>query len=113
MDVKQQLPDEPWQLEELAFQSQTAVVGGLIGRFRALWYSVAAKWAVRHLITQQNQINRLIYQSLQSQAAWLSAQDKELVSLRQQLAEVTAQLVQTQKRLAELEEKELGGTEGN
>ncbi|MBN1639711.1 MAG: glycosyltransferase family 2 protein [Anaerolineae bacterium] len=45
-------------LREFQFRSSTPVVGPLIGRVRALWYSVAARWAMRYLMQQQEAINQ-------------------------------------------------------
>lgn len=46
-------------LQEFEFRSTLPVVGPLIAWFRSLWYSVAARWAVRDLIRQQAAINQL------------------------------------------------------
>lgn len=48
-------------LQEFEFNSQVPLIGPLIARFRSLWYSVAARWAVRFLIRQQNDINNYLY----------------------------------------------------
>lgn len=45
-------------LKEYQFHSAVPVLGPLIARFRSLWYSVAARWAIRDLIRQQEAINR-------------------------------------------------------
>ncbi len=45
-------------LTEWAFDSDTPLVGTLLARIREGWYSVAARWAVRHLMQQQDAINR-------------------------------------------------------
>lgn len=89
---------ESWLIEEFAFT-------GALGRLRLWWYSVAARWAVYHLIRQQNQVNQLIRRELLDQAAWLSAQDQDQVALRQQVAELRTQLVQANKRIALLEQQ--------
>lgn len=89
---------ETWLLEEWQFE-------GVIGRLRLLWYSVASRWAVFYLIRQQNQVNGLIRQELLDQAEWLTAQDREQVELRQQVAELRTQLVQAQKRIVALEQR--------
>ncbi len=47
-------------LEEWTFNSDACLVGPLLTRVRMGWYSVAAKWAVRHLIRQQDRINQQI-----------------------------------------------------
>lgn len=51
-------------LQEFEFRSDVPLIGPLIARFRTLWYSVAARWAVRFLIRQQNDINNYLYKAL-------------------------------------------------
>ncbi|RME35162.1 MAG: glycosyltransferase family 2 protein [Thermoflexia bacterium] len=45
-------------LQEFQFRSQVPVIGPLIAGFRTLWFNVAARWALRDLIRQQEAINR-------------------------------------------------------
>jgi hypothetical protein len=45
-------------LREFRFRSSVPLIGPLIARIRALWYGVAARWAVRYLIQQQESINQ-------------------------------------------------------
>jgi GT2 family glycosyltransferase len=45
-------------LQEFEFRSEIPIVGPLISRFHSLWYSLAARWAVRDLIRQQEAINQ-------------------------------------------------------
>lgn len=58
------LPDEPARsaerpvLEEFSFKSVIPVVGPLIAGFRALWYDIAARWAVRHLRQQLEAVSQ-------------------------------------------------------
>lgn len=66
-------------LQEFEFRSSVPVVGSLLARLRLLWYSVAARWAVRYLIQQQEAIN-------QQQDVYLHA----LISMSRQLARLTA-----------------------
>lgn len=82
-------------LQEFEFRSTLPVVGPLIAWFRSLWYSVAARWAVRDLIRQQVAINQLQERRIRSlewriteesifltrQIAWLTQEAK---ALRQQ-----------------------------
>ena len=44
--------------------SRLPVVGGLLHRFRAMWYAVALKWYTRPLLVQQNQFNMGTVQAL-------------------------------------------------
>ena len=66
-------------LQEFEFRSSVPVIGPLLARLRLLWYSVAARWAVRYLIQQQEAIN-------QQQDVYLHA----LISMSRQLARLTA-----------------------
>jgi GT2 family glycosyltransferase len=45
-------------LEEFEFQSSMPIIGPLIAQLRSLWYSIAARWAMRHLAKQQDIVNR-------------------------------------------------------
>ncbi len=51
-------------LREYEFRSTVPLLGPWIARFRSLWYSVAARWAVRDLIQQQEAINRSLERKL-------------------------------------------------
>ncbi len=66
---------EPPALTEYEFHSETPVIGPLVARLRDAWYGVAARWAIRHLIRQQNEINQ--------RQAMLNRQQEE-VNRRQQ-----------------------------
>lgn len=50
--------DEQHRLKEIEFQSQFPMVGQLVAYIRERWYSVAARWAIRNLMLQQDRINR-------------------------------------------------------
>lgn len=58
LGVGETLTLEVPSLKEFEFQSNVPVFGRFITRLRTLWYSVAARWAVRDLIRQQEMINR-------------------------------------------------------
>jgi len=45
-------------LEEFEFHSTVPIIGGVIETFRRAWYTVTAKWAIRHLVAQQQAINQ-------------------------------------------------------
>lgn len=47
-------------LSEFQFRSRIPVLGPLIAWFRSFEYGLSSRWAVRHLIIQQETINRLI-----------------------------------------------------
>jgi len=55
------LPD----LEEFDFRSTVPLLGKAIAAFRRTWYTVAAKWAIRHLMAQQQAINQYFSRRLE------------------------------------------------
>ena len=80
----------------------------LIGRFRRWVHRLAGEWAIRYLIQQQNEINLqqnqmdlLLKESLQSV-------DQDLVETHKQLAQLTTLVAQQQKKIESLESKLLG-----
>ena len=110
-----EMQDQNWLLTkahvvERPFASETAVIGGLIVRFRQFWNSMAAKWYIRPLLQQQNEFNQLIAHSIREQSEWLIAQDHDQTANNHNIAELTVQLIQTNhllhsidKRLSRLE----------
>jgi GT2 family glycosyltransferase len=56
-------------LQEYRFRSSVPVVGPLIARIRSAWYGVAARWAVRNLMWQQEAINQQQEASVRSLVA--------------------------------------------
>jgi len=48
------------RLTEHRFRSRVPVIGPVISRFRALEYSLAARWAIRHLMAEQEAVNRMV-----------------------------------------------------
>jgi hypothetical protein len=98
--------DSPqWQVKEQPFVSNTPVIGPLIVRFREAWNGVAAKWYVRPLIAQQNEINRQLVETMRQIQYQLIEQDKTQTNTVHDTAEITAQLVQMNRLLQALEER--------
>lgn len=93
------------QVQEQPFHSDAPLVGPLIARFRALWNSVSTRWYVRPLLEQQNRFNRLLVERLHDHEQRLIAQDREQANLTHDLAELTAQLVKTNRLLASIDER--------
>jgi len=52
-------------LTEFEFRSAIPVLGGLVAAIRRAFFMVAAKWALQHVMGQQNAINRVIAERLQ------------------------------------------------
>jgi len=96
---------EKSQIKERPFVSETAVIGGLIAKFRELWNSVATKWYIRPLLQQQNEFNRLIARAVYEQDERLIAQDRDRVDSNSNIAELTSQLIQTNRLLNSIDER--------
>jgi hypothetical protein len=101
------------QIKSVPLQSNTPVVGPLIAKFRNAWGSVAAKWLIAQMVAQQNEFNHLIAVQLESSYEQLIEQDRELVALTRQVAEMQlamrhlqGQVQQLEAQLAKLEANE-------
>lgn len=99
-----------WTLQEWQFPTRPGVLPGLVRRIRQAWYSVAAQWAVRHLIQQQRLINTTLQAELRTLKAdnqaltqqvqdqqkwfgdWLAQQEQNQAHLTRQMAELTLAL---------------------
>jgi hypothetical protein len=84
-------PTEP-ALAEFDFGSKVPLLGPAIAGFRSLWYSVAARWAVRYLAKQQEAINRQYQTRLEEQETMHRHAVRSLVALSQEVARVIQQL---------------------
>ena len=62
------------------------MIGSLVARLRSLWYDVAARWAVRHLMGQQAVINQQQRIIDQQQSLLNQVYIRSLVSLSQEVA---------------------------
>jgi hypothetical protein len=72
-------------LQEYEFRSSVPVIGPLLARVRSLWYGVAARWAMRYLMQQQEAIN-------QQQDVYV----RSLVSMARELAHLALSVGGTQ-----------------
>ena len=100
-------PADDWfydkaEVQEQPFSSPTRLVGPLIARFRSLWNSVSTKWYVRPLLQQQNRLNRLLVERLHDHELRLVEQDREQTALARDMAELAAQVRQTNRLLASI-----------
>lgn len=103
-------PTDDWfyvkaEIQEHRFRSSARIIGPLIVAFRTLWNSVATKWYVRPLIQQQNHFNRLLVQRLHDLDSRLIEQDREQTAQSHDLAEIAAQLRQTNRLLANIDRR--------
>jgi O-antigen biosynthesis protein len=119
-DVESPIPldllQQKWNVSERPFTSQVPIAGRLIAALRTAWNSVATKWYVRPIVQQQNEFNFLVVQALQNRAdalrhlpalmaqlqtyeSWLIEQDRAGVNTTRDMAELTTQLTQMNRRL--------------
>jgi hypothetical protein len=90
-------------LREHDFHSATPVIGPLISRVRRGLYSITAKWAVRSLIEQQNQVINLQNQINTLTARRFKEQDQYLHDLDERLIAQDRDLTRLARALAEIE----------
>ncbi len=105
MTISRDWLEEKSQVKEQPFVSETPLIGPLLVRFREAWNSVSAKWFVRAILQQQNEFNALLVSRLHDIDERLIAQDHDTTLLRHDLAEVTVQLIQTNRLLATIDER--------
>lgn len=84
-------------------QSAAPVVGPLVAAWRNWWGNVAARWLLAGAFRQQNEFNQLTAVQWQMLDERLADQDRELVTLTRQVAELRLALHQAQKRVRQLE----------
>lgn len=105
------LPISVPPLAEHEFRSNIPVVGWLIAAFRRGWYAVGAKWALRHLMGQQQAINQVMAgqmmrlsqraTDIERTVADLDARQDSLIrSISQQMNELRGYLDDTERRAA-------------
>jgi hypothetical protein len=76
-------------LQDLDFRSELPVIGPLVARLRSLWYGVAARWAVRHLVQQQQVINRQQKTIDRQQELFNQVYVRSLMTLSQEIANLS------------------------
>ena len=93
-------------LREFDFHSNTRVVGPLIGWLRRMLYRLTAKWAVWHVMQQQNEVNQSVEQILKEYDVRLIEQDRDLTYLSRTIAELELQQHLLMKQI----ESQMGST---
>ena len=81
---------EKWRIEPQPFQSEAPIVGPGIAAFREAWISIATRWYVEPLITQQRAFNAVVTQALDREVDKLnrvSVSQVELLHLVRQLSD--------------------------
>ena len=70
--------------------SRLPVVGGLLHRFRAMWYAVALKWYTRPLLVQQNQFNMGTVQALRDLSSAIESLNQSAKEMETRLEKLQA-----------------------
>jgi hypothetical protein len=101
MGVSQDLLSElSWRVAERPFVSSVPVLGPGIARFRELWNSVSAKWYVRPLIEQQNEVNRRLVQQVQLVTEQLALAQKTVEAMQQTVSAMREAVLTVQGTLS-------------
>lgn len=102
---EQQLPSlvDQATLQEQPFRSSVPLLGPLIAAVRTAWNNVSTKWYARPLLQQQSEINLAVARRLEALETYayeqISAQDRELVQLRRENAELALALARLQEQV--------------
>jgi septal ring factor EnvC (AmiA/AmiB activator) len=103
LEAKQTIREQP-------FRSDKPVIGRFIAWFRAAWNSVSTRWYVLPLLQQQNEFNALVVSHLRETERQLDEIDRRLIdldqdhtSLTRNVAELTYQLIHTNRLLTAIE----------
>jgi len=87
-----------WEVKEPAFTSQVPILGRLIVAFRNVWNSVATKWYVRPMVSQQVQFNGATVRAVAQLHAVSWDSDSLLELLAERIAELELRLMQIEAR---------------
>ena len=92
-------------VQERSFTSQTPFVGGLLVWLRTKWLNVAARWYIRPLTQQQNQLNMQMINQMDTFDYWLLHQDHVLVEQQAKTAVLTTYLTTLQQRIEAIDQR--------
>ncbi|MBI1880515.1 MAG: hypothetical protein HYR94_20250 [Chloroflexi bacterium] len=98
------LPERWWVVQEHTFTSTIPWIGPLVAGFRSLWHSISTKWAIRVILHQQNEVNRILVEHLEAQSQTLRDLDHDQTHLTRQLFEMAYRLEKIEARLVALEQ---------
>jgi hypothetical protein len=85
-------------IREHEFNSPVPVIGPFISWVRRALYSLTAKWGVRFVLDQQNQINQLIAQQLREFEIRLEELDMRLIEQDRDLAPLSRAVAELEIR---------------
>lgn len=98
------LPEQWWTVQEHTFTSTLPWIGPLVAGFRGLWHTISTKWAIRVILQQQNEINRILVERLAAQNQTLRELDQGQTRSTRQLFEMAYRLEKLEARLVALEQ---------
>lgn len=103
LNAGESLPERWWEVRDHRFVSAVPLVGPIIAGFRQLWHSISTKWSIHIVLQQQNKVNRLLVERLQTQEQLLEIQGQILRAIDHDQTRLTTQLVEATLRLKKLE----------
>lgn len=95
-----------WEIPEPVFTSQVPLIGPLIIAFRNVWNTVATKWYIRPMLSQQVKFNGTVVRTLSAILrvhAYYWDNDALLVLLAERCGSMATQIAELKMRLARLE----------
>jgi len=95
-------------VEERPFTSHMPMLGTVIIKLRTWWNNIATTWYVRPLLTQQNEFNSKMVQTIEQQEQRLIAQDQEKVDLTREVSRLTTQILALNQQIQSLEARLAG-----
>jgi hypothetical protein len=98
------LPEQWWAVQEHTFTSTIPWIGSLVAEFRSLWHTISTKWAIRVILQQQNEVNRILVERLEAQNQTLRELDQGQTRSTRQLFEMAYRLEKLEARLVALEQ---------
>ena len=97
-------------LQEFEFRSQP----GFVSRLRAIWHSLAGKWADRYIVQQQTKFNLTVadeFNNLNEEFNDLGQQfvlsDHDLADLTRTVAELSQQVIQLQRAVSTMQSSDV------
>lgn len=86
-------------LQEFEFRSQP----GLISWLRAIWHSMAGKWADRYIVQQQTNFNLAVVDEINDLGDQFVLSDHDLADLTRTVAELSQQVIQLHRAVTALQ----------
>ena len=94
-----------WEIHEHPFTSKVPILGRWIVAFRNLWNSVATKWYVRPLLSQQVQFNGAVVRALLQLSTNYWDDDALVMLLAERCGTLAGRIVELETHLAHVDEQ--------